>query len=315
MVEVSVVIPIFNNSHGLDVLMGALLSQTYNKELMEIIIVDNRSTDDTLIVARKYEAVFKEQVRVLMEESTQSSYAARNTGILDAQGRIIAMIDSDCIPSPNWIEKGVTALKEHNADLVGGTVRFFIPFNPEPAEMYDAMVSMQMKYTIPNQGSAANANLFVRRDVFNTVGLFPIHEQSGGDIIWTRKAIKSGCIMEYSADTEVVHSTRKLKEFLKKQYRVGTGHPAIWKSENYNLTHILVEILRYFFPPRLESIRVLINQRGTSEMDKYIWSIWLVAWCCRITKNIGRISRILSCNKIRSHLARSPKGFEKGQHR
>ena len=291
--KVSVLVPVFNDPTGIENILHSLVRQSYPKHLYEIIVIDNGSTDKTYQVASKFQQNYPDMIKVLVEDSIQSSYAARNTGYTASKGEIIAMIDADCTPIPEWIENGVYVLHENNADMVGGKVAFQFSSKPGPAEMYDAISNMQMKQNIEERGVAKTANLFVRRTIFESIGPFPPNLKSGGDVNWTGKATHAGFRLIYSEKPKVTHPTRQFKALLMKQHRVGTGQPAIWKKQGYGNFVIFIRILRYFLPQRIIIIKSLINKRGTKEMQKYWLSIWSVSWLCEISANIGRIQAVL----------------------
>lgn len=299
MKEVSVVIPVYNNSKGLATLLRALLIQTYPKKYFEIVIVDNGSKDGTLEVARDFQSKTNGLIEVLTENSIQSSYAARNRGIMNSQREVIAFIDSDCFPIPEWIEKGVSALEDQDADLIGGRIKFLFPTKASAADIYDSLTYMQMKTVIEIHGSAPTANLFVLRRVFDKVGLFPQNLRSGGDIILTGRATRAGFKLKYAPEVLVTHPTRGLLELIKKKYRTAGGHLQIWQSEGIGGREALKRFLRYLFPPRPILIARLIEERGSSDMKKHFWSIWLIAWLCRYVVNLGRFRSVLSTDRFR----------------
>ena len=95
--KVSVIIPVYNDKRGIKKCLKSLLEQNYNKELYEIIIVDNGSTDGTK------EFLKKSPVKFLEENDIQSSYASRNKGIKHSKNEILCFTDSDVIVDKNWI--------------------------------------------------------------------------------------------------------------------------------------------------------------------------------------------------------------------
>src|SRR3990170_3006911 len=102
--KISVIVPVYNDAQRIGKCIESLLQQTYPHEKYEVIIIDNGSTDETREVIKKY------PVKLLIEDKIQSSYAARNKGIKNAKGEVIAFTDSDCIPGNDWIERGVANL-------------------------------------------------------------------------------------------------------------------------------------------------------------------------------------------------------------
>ena len=108
---ISVVIPAYNEEHTLPTCLQALKSQTTPP--LEIIVVDNNSTDRTAEVARSFGAK-------VVHESVKGITPARQRGFQEAKGDIIARTDADTISPANWlalIEETFTA----HPDAVGVT--------------------------------------------------------------------------------------------------------------------------------------------------------------------------------------------------
>src|SRR4051812_41536809 len=88
----------------------------------ELLVVDNRSTDSTRQLVESTEQDFPYPLRYLYENEA-GKYAALNTGIRAASGRIIAATDDDARFEPDWLEKAVDGLARYQCDFVGGRVR------------------------------------------------------------------------------------------------------------------------------------------------------------------------------------------------
>lgn len=110
---VSVIIPAFNEEARLTDCLNSLRYQTVRP--LEIIVVDNNSTDVTAAIARNFKGV-----RVLREKKQGRAYA-RNAGLNAAKGRILARIDADTIVPHDWVEQ-IQMLFDANpeADCVTG---------------------------------------------------------------------------------------------------------------------------------------------------------------------------------------------------
>ncbi|MDD4902285.1 MAG: glycosyltransferase family 2 protein [Patescibacteria group bacterium] len=94
----SVVIPAYNEAESIAAAVKALLAQTVAKNDFEIIVVDNNSKDDTAKIAAIAGA------DLVIGEKKQGSNLARQAGLDKARGEIIAFLDADSIPPPNWLE-------------------------------------------------------------------------------------------------------------------------------------------------------------------------------------------------------------------
>lgn len=221
---VSVIIPVYNDPKRIGITIEALLNQTYPSEKYEIIIVDNGSDDNTKETVKKY------PVRLFEETLTRSSYAARNKGIEQAKGKILAFTDSDCKPRENWIEKGVEALKEADASLAGGKACFQFTDKKGAAQFYDACNHIQTEESIQKRKVAYTANLFVKAEVFEDVGKFPGNFSSGGDVYFTFRASSAGYRIVYAPNAIIEHPTRTWHALLKKAFRVGKGKGSTIKS-------------------------------------------------------------------------------------
>jgi glycosyltransferase involved in cell wall biosynthesis len=116
---VSVIIPAFNASRYLGEAIESVLRQTYVP--IELIVVDDGSTDDALAVARRYEC---ERVRVLTGPN-QGPGAARNRGLAQCSGAYVAFLDADDVWMEDKIARQVEYLKAHpGAAVVGCLMRY-----------------------------------------------------------------------------------------------------------------------------------------------------------------------------------------------
>ena len=115
---VSVVMPCFNDSEHLGEAIEALLALDYPKEMLEIIIVDDKSSDNSVEIAKQYARKYK-NIRFI-QRKTNSGGAAQptNDGILNAKYNYIAVVDSDSTPRKDALIKMIGFLQ--NDQKVGG---------------------------------------------------------------------------------------------------------------------------------------------------------------------------------------------------
>lgn len=121
--KLSVVVCTFNRSESLRRMLTSLREAVVPNHLScEVIVVDNNSPDDTQTVLKEIGNHHDSIVRFVVEESMGLSQA-RNRGIREARGEIIAFTDDDVIVDKYWIQRVDTAFKEHDdVACVGGRI-------------------------------------------------------------------------------------------------------------------------------------------------------------------------------------------------
>lgn len=186
---VSVIIPVCNDAERLEVCLRALEAQTYPTATYEIIVVDNGSAASIEPVVARYA-----HARACFEQHP-GSYAARNKGLSLARGEVIAFTDSDCIPTPDWLERGVTKLLgDPTCGMIGGRIDVFCrtPGRPTSAELYDCTRGLLQRKYIEVRGFGATANVFTRRRILDAVGTFDATLKSCGDVEWGHRVAAAG---------------------------------------------------------------------------------------------------------------------------
>ena len=178
---VSVVIPVFNGEAFLREAVQSVLDQKYSP--LEIIIVDDGSTDGTERVARS----FREVVRYL-HQSNQGPAAARNRGIEHAQGSLIAFADADDLwPEGKLHVQLPYLIRDAAIEIVMGRIQQVRLSGEEFAEPAFSV----------NLGSAV-----IRKSVFERVGLFDETMRYSEDVDWFMRAREGGfAIMTIDAVT------------------------------------------------------------------------------------------------------------------
>ncbi len=122
---VSIIIPVYNSEKYLSETVESAINQTWQNK--EIIIVDDGSTDHSLLVAKGYE---NEMVKVFQQENKGAS-AARNKGLREAKGDYIQFLDADDLLHPNKIKNQVKLLNgETDKIALGPTVYFYDGTDP-----------------------------------------------------------------------------------------------------------------------------------------------------------------------------------------
>ena len=117
--KVSIITPLYNAERFLALTIDSVLAQTYPD--WEMIIINDGSTDSSLLIAESY-AKKDSRIQVFSQKNAGSA-AARNNGIRRATGRYIALLDSDDLWEPLFLESQLRLMKEKQTALVYGAHR------------------------------------------------------------------------------------------------------------------------------------------------------------------------------------------------
>lgn len=119
-VEISVVVPTHDRAHLLGRLIAAM-EQQLNAPPFELVIVDDRSTDDTWYRLQELAETSAVPLRAFRLDRNRGPASARNVGWRAATGRLILFTDDDCTPEPGWVAAMSAALRD--TELVQGLTR------------------------------------------------------------------------------------------------------------------------------------------------------------------------------------------------
>jgi glycosyltransferase involved in cell wall biosynthesis len=218
---VSVVVPIYNGEADLPELINCLLSQTYPKDRVEYLLVDNNSSDRTLIILKTSSENCPITIHPLSETQIQSSYAARNTGIRTATGEIIVFTDADCRPQPQWLDALIKPFVNKEVVIVAGEI-LALPGTTLLEQHAERQETLSQKHTLNHSFCpyGQTANLAIRRIALEKAGLFRPYLTTGGDadICWRILAQNIGRL-EFAPNAIVGHRHRAILKELESQWR------------------------------------------------------------------------------------------------
>ncbi len=223
---VSVVVPFRDAAGTLPALVDALRAQEPPPDTgggaVEFLFVDNGSHDaGPGLVADALAAGLPG--RLLSRDDVASSYAARNAGVAQARGDVLAFTDADCRPTPSWLAAIVAFYDGDHADtVVAGAVDLVLVDDTSVWELFDHAVHLDNE-SMAVSHRVATADMAVRREVFDRVG--PFRElTSGADHEWSRRASAAGVPIRFVPSVRVHHPTRATRRaLLDKAVRISRG--------------------------------------------------------------------------------------------
>ena len=254
---ISVVVPIYNEEPYVARCATALLAQDYPDDRFEVLLVDNNSTDRSAEIARGIEGI------QVLSEPVQGDYAARNRGIREARGEIIAFTDSDAAPLPDWLERIARVMEERpDVGVIVGGLQFDGP--SRTLSMLAAYEEDKAEYIFashdPEVYFGYTCNLAARRSLFDDLGLFAA-VQRNADVVFVRRVVdaRSTDAVIYRRDVAV----RRLEitsaiDYYRKQAIYGRDLPRYQKIANARPLRM---------SERLSVFRRVVRKRGHGPLD------------------------------------------------
>lgn len=160
--QVSVVIPTYRRPDLLDRCLAALAAQEFPAADCEILIADDAASEVTAEQVLRWSKRTPMPIRYLAVQGAHGPAAARNTGIREARGEIVAFTDDDTIPAPDWLREGIAAFTDDVA-AVAGRVVMPLPMRPRDYERDAAGLA---------EADFVTANCFCRRNALQQIGGF-----------------------------------------------------------------------------------------------------------------------------------------------
>ncbi|MGB9979569.1 glycosyltransferase family 2 protein [Methanobacterium sp.] len=132
--KLSAIVLVYNGGKHLRGCLNSLINQTL--EDMEIILVNDVSTDDSLSICKEFAQNFS-NIKIINKEENEGLATSGNIGISAAKGEYIILVDNDDIIPPYAYERLYNKAKETNADIVIGKANFLIGHYQYEMESYE----------------------------------------------------------------------------------------------------------------------------------------------------------------------------------
>jgi len=183
----SVVVCTYNRARYLGPMLESFYAQPLDEISFELLVIDNRSTDETRAVADTFSA--RPGFRYLYE-SEQGLSHARNRGLAEAQGEFVAYLDDDVLLSPDWLRGLAQCFAETGADVVGGRslLRFEQTpppwFGPEFRKMLSEVDLGEVRRSAGDGRRLYGLNLAYRKSALESIGGFDTrYGRTGGQLL------------------------------------------------------------------------------------------------------------------------------------
>lgn len=268
------IIPTFNGGELLRACLKSVEKLNFPRQDFEVIVVDNNSTDDTKAIIAEF------PFRYVLEDRFQSSYAARNAGVVVARGEILAFTDSDCEVHPDWLNQVLDAARRNpKAGCIAGEI---MPFpGTTVVERFSDRIGL-LKQRGPLSGwhfkpYAQTANASFRREVFDRIGLFDGHMKSGGDATFAWRMLdRTDCDIAFAPEAIVYHHHRTNLPSLWSQFRRYGGGKVSWMQQEKTYPAPKVTDQEDDLVKALDAVLASMQKAGLKE-DEFVYPLLSIA--------------------------------------
>jgi glycosyltransferase involved in cell wall biosynthesis len=201
--RIAVIVAVYNAESTIEACIRSLLEMRRGSYALELIIVDNGSTDRTRTIV----AGFGDRLRLLTEPK-RGPAAARNRGIREATAEWIAFTDADCVVEPDWLFELVPPLAEPGVGISGGKIMSIEPCNRIERfgeRIHDHRVAIESQ----NPPYAITMNWASRREVLLRAGLFDENLMRGSDTDLAFRIHALGYELVYRGNAAIHHHNER----------------------------------------------------------------------------------------------------------
>jgi glycosyltransferase involved in cell wall biosynthesis len=276
----SVVIPTLNSASTISLTLFSIFSNKFPRELFEVLVVDNGSSDKTVEIAKKYPVK-------IFHCPKRGIGPPRNLGIKMAEGNIVCFTDSDCVVENDWLKKILDFFdKNPEADGVGGPV-FPYPHSQNKIQKLTGELFVEDQ-GYPNtfkkvqfgsmHGIIYGSNSAYKKEALLSVGGFSEPGGSNLELAW--RLVSKRRNLFFNPDLKVYHIfPTNLISIFKQQFRWGTQSTQM-RRINYIDKGILELTYIFYFPIK----QLLLSFLVPTNMEKKLLRFVQVA-----SYNLGRI--------------------------
>ena len=232
----SILVPVFNEALKVPTLLRSLTAATRKVKDVEILFIDNGSTDGS---REMLETAKLPHSRVLREPRRGFSEPL-NLGIAEATGELLLFLDADAQPDVNWVTEMEKAFAK--ADLVVGNTASLAPKKTTPyARLANKLFDKHSERTSHARGHALpwgpTSNLGARRSLAERAGPFSPEAGSAFDIDWCWRALLQGARISYAGKAKVLYPRRSERRELLEQFeRYGLGEAWLHRTYSFLLS-------------------------------------------------------------------------------
>jgi glycosyltransferase involved in cell wall biosynthesis len=236
----SIVIPCYNEAHVLERCLTSITRNRLQRSDVQVIVVDNGSTDDSAQIARRFAC--EPQDQVICTPRLRIS-AVRNAGARAASGQYLLFLDSDMLVPDNWLQVLEARFEATVADVLG-----FVDLPPPEAPWFARIWGERVlgrRHTSVEVDYLPGRNQNMSRKWFEQVGGFNENLTTGEDKNLIMRLKQAGARVVSDRGVDLIHLgyERSLREWVRKEFWRQHSHLDLLKDQGLSLRLLRFPIL------------------------------------------------------------------------
>lgn len=228
----SVVIPCYNESHVIARCLSSVNAARKGRCDVQVIVVDNGSTDDSITIAESYKRNLLDQV---ISTPRLNISAVRNAGAHSSSGTYLLFLDGDMEVPENWLEKLDEWFDNERSDVLG-----FVDLPPEAAPWFARVWGERVlarRHSAQRVDFLPGRNIYLHRRWFDSVGGFDEKLKTGEDKDFIMRMDRAGACIMSDCSIDVVHLgyERSFHEWMRKEYWRQHSHIDLLRQQGLKL--------------------------------------------------------------------------------
>ncbi len=198
--RVTVAVATYRRVDRVSRLLRALERQTIGPDSFEVVVSDDASGGDAVARLRAAADGSRLRVQVVAGERNGGPAVARERAWRAGTAPVVAFTDDDCVPDADWLERGLAALGDDDAFVVGHT-------EPDPAQL-SQLGAFSRTMRVDDARFMQTCNAFYRLADLEAVGGFDPAHRTGEDVDLGLRVHALGREIRYAGDVRVLHDVR-----------------------------------------------------------------------------------------------------------
>lgn len=255
-VKISVIVPCYNVQKYIVRCVDSIMSQSVGREKLEVILVNDASTDDTYQVLLSIEEEYPEQILVINCAENGRQGRARNIGLSYATGEYITFVDADDIIHPRMMEYLVLGIINYQTQIAECELQ---TFRDESEILYNTPRDKEVSEQVVLVENLEEANVFFVNHAFDTAVFRRMYRR---DFIE-----EAGLYFPEQIFMEDIFFSQLAMVYCKSMYKI--NQPLYYYFQNTNATMLSDKLKTYYMDVHKVSVMVIDELKARGYFDDY----------------------------------------------